>query len=133
MSLSLGSDQNAVVDPFEEIGGLEMHERLATNERGRFRPDVLMRIASANGYRSLGWFGGGVLTEGALADFVVVRDDTVRTVGSRAGQIAYTATAADVSTVVIDGRLVVDRGEHLRLGPIAPLFRDAFDALRVER
>ena len=133
VSLSLGSDQNAVVDPFEEIRGLEMHERLATNERGRFRPDVLMRIASANGYRSIGWFGGGVLAEGALADFVVVRDDTVRTVGSRAGQIAYTATAADVSTVVVDGQLVVDRGEHLRLGPIAPLFRDAFDALRVER
>ncbi len=133
VSLSLGSDQHAVVDPFEEMRALEMHERLTTNERGRFRPDALMRIASANGYRSLGWFGGGVLAEGALADFVVVRDDTVRTVGSRAGQIAYTATAADVSTVMVDGQLVVDRGEHLRLGPIAPLFRDAFDALRVER
>jgi formiminoglutamate deiminase len=133
VSLSLGSDQNAVADPFEEIRGLEMNERLATNERGRFRADALVRIATANGYRSLGWFGGGVLAEGALADFVVVRDDTVRTVGSRAGQIVYTATAADVSTVVVGGRLVVDRGEHLRLGPIAPLFRDAFDALRDER
>ncbi|MEP6630642.1 MAG: formimidoylglutamate deiminase [Lapillicoccus sp.] len=130
VSLSLGSDQNAVVDPFEEIRGLEMNERLRTNERGRFAPEALVRIATANGYRSLGWFGGGVITQGALADFVVVRDDTVRTVGSRAGQIVYTATAADVSTVVVDGRLVVDRGEHQRLGPVAPLFRDAFDALR---
>ena len=78
---SLGSDQNAVVDPFEEIRGLEMNERLSTNERGRFRTDELVRVATANGYRSLGWFGGGVIAEGALADFVVVRDDTVRTVG----------------------------------------------------
>ena len=130
VSLSLGSDQHAVVDPFEEIRGLEMNERLRSNERGRFAPEALVRIATANGYRSLGWFGGGVITQGALADFVVVRDDTVRTVGSRAGQIVYTATAADVSTVVVDGRLVVDRGEHQRLGPVAPLFRDAFDALR---
>ena len=129
-SLSLGSDQHAVIDPFEEMRGLEMHERLTTNERGRFRPEELVRTASANGYRSLGWFGGGVLAAGALADFVVVRDDTVRTVGSRAGQIVYTATAADVDTVVVGGKVVVERGEHVRLGPVAPLYRDAFDALR---
>ena len=133
VSLSLGSDQNAVVDPFEELRGLEMNERLTTNERGRFRPDELVRVASANGYRSLGWFGGGEIAEGALADFVVVRDDTIRTVGSRSGQIVYSATAADVATVVVGGQVVVDRGEHQRLGSVAPLFRDAFDALRVER
>jgi len=133
VSLSLGSDQNAVVDPFEEMRGLEMNERLSTNERGRFRTDELVRVATANGYRSLGWFGGGVIAEGALADFVVVRDDTIRTIGSRAGQIVYTATGADVATVVIGGQVVVDRGEHQRLGSVAPLFRDAFDALRVER
>jgi formiminoglutamate deiminase len=133
VSLSLGSDQNAVVDPFEELRGLEMNERLSTNERGRFRTDELVRMATANGYRSLGWFGGGVIAEGALADFVVVRDDTIRTIGSRAGQIVYTATGADVATVVIGGQVVVDRGEHQRLGSVAPLFRDAFDALRVER
>ncbi len=133
VSLSLGSDQHAVIDPFEEVRGLEMHERLVTNERGRFRPEELMRAASANGYRSLGWFGGGVLAPGALADFVVVRDDTVRTVGSRAGQILYAATASDVVMVVVGGDVIVERGEHVRLGSIAPLLRDAFDALREDR
>ncbi|MEO8829706.1 formimidoylglutamate deiminase [Lapillicoccus sp.] len=133
VSLSLGSDQHAVIDPFEEVRGLEMHERLVTNERGRFRPDELLRAASANGYRSLGWFGGGVLAPGALADFVVVRDDTVRTVGSKAGQILYAATASDVAMVVVGGDVIVERGEHVRLGSIAPLLRDAFDALRDDR
>ncbi len=132
VSLSLGSDQHAVIDPFEELRALEMHERLSAMERGRFSPSQLIRAASANGYRSLGWFGGGVLAPGALADLVVVRDDTVRTVGSRASQIIYSATAADVDTVMVGGKLVVERGEHLRLGPIAPLFRDAFDLLREE-
>ncbi len=132
VSLSLGSDQQAVIDPFEELRALEMHERLSTNERGRFRPEQLVRVATANGYRSLGWFGGGVLSAGALADLVVVRDDTIRTVGCRASQVMYAATAADVDTVMVGGTLVVERGEHLRLGPVAPLFRDAFDALRVD-
>ena len=47
--LALGSDQHAVIDPFEEIRGLEMHERLATNERGRFTPDELVAAATATG------------------------------------------------------------------------------------
>lgn len=130
VSLSLGSDEHAVIDPFEELRGLEMHERLSSNERGRFSAQQLVRVASANGYRSLGWFGGGVLTAGALADLVVVRNDSVRTVGSKASQIVYSATADDVDTVMVAGKVIVERGEHLRLGSVAPLLRDAFDVLR---
>jgi len=130
VSLSLGSDEQAVIDPFEELRALEMHERLSSNERGRFSAQQLLRAASANGYRSLGWFGGGVLAAGGLADLVVLRPDSVRTVGSKASQIIYSATAADVDTVMVAGRLVVERGEHLRLGSVGPLLRDAFEVLR---
>ena len=92
--LTLGSDQQAVIDPFEELRGLEMHERLATGERGRFTPGDLIMIASEDGYRSLGWADGGRIADGAPADFVVVRSDSVRTTGARPDQIAYAATAA---------------------------------------
>ena len=78
-------------------------------------------------------FDGGALAVGHLADLVAVRDDTVRTVGVRAGQIPYAATAADVHTVIVGGVVVVERGEHVRLGSVGPLFRDAFDILREER
>jgi len=128
--LTLGSDQHSVIDPFEEMRGLEMHERLLTGERCRFTPEELLEAASADGYRSLGVPEGGALAVGHLADFVVVRDDTVRTVGARPAQIPYAATASDVDTVVVGGHVIVERGEHLRLGPVAPLFRDAFDLLR---
>ena len=36
VQLALGGDQHAVIDLFAEARGLEMHERLATGERGRF-------------------------------------------------------------------------------------------------
>ncbi len=126
--LTLGSDQNAVIDPFEEVRGLEMHERLVTGERGRFTPAGLVNVATHLGYASLGW-DGGRLAPGALADFVVVRDDSPRTVGSRADQVAYAATASDVRMVVVGGEVVVRDGQH-RLGPVAPLLRHAFDRLR---
>jgi formiminoglutamate deiminase len=127
-SLTLGSDQHAVIDPFEELRGLELHERLVTGERGCFTPGNLIMIASEAGYRSLGWPMGGRIADGALADFVVVRADSVRTAGAYPSQIAYAATAADVDQVVIGGQMVVRDGRH-RLGSPALLLTEALDQL----
>jgi len=127
-ALTLGSDQHAVIDPFEELRGLEMHERLATGERGRFTPGDLMTIASAAGYRSLGWPDGGRIADGAVADFVVVRSDSVRTTGARPDQIGYAATAADIDHVVVAGQVIVREGQH-RLGSPARLLAAALDQL----
>ena len=41
--LCLGSDSHAVVDPFEEMRALEMHERLRHGVRERFTPGELLR------------------------------------------------------------------------------------------
>jgi formiminoglutamate deiminase len=127
--LSLGSDQHAVIDPFEEVRGLEMHERLASNERGRFSPGQLLDAATLEGYRSLGWSDAGAIAAGQLADFVAVRLDTVNTVGSKAGQVLYSATRTDVDTVVVGGRPVVSDGMH-HFGDVARLLGTALADLR---
>ncbi|RKR76489.1 amidohydrolase family protein [Frondihabitans australicus] len=106
-SLCLGSDQNAVVDPFEEVRGLELDERLVTGQRGRFTPAELLHSASAAGYASLGWSDGGTLAAGSLADFVVVDDSSVRTAGGESLQLPLVATSADVTDVVVAGSHVV--------------------------
>jgi formiminoglutamate deiminase len=122
--LVLGSDQHAVVDPFEEVRGLEMDERLATLERGRFTAAELMTAATADGYRSLGWPEGGVLAVGAAADLVAVRLDSPRTAGSEPAQVLYSATGSDVSDVVVGGDHVVSEGRH-RLGDVGTLLSEA--------
>jgi formiminoglutamate deiminase len=124
--LSLGSDQHVVIDPFEELRGLEMHERLVTNERDRFSANDLLLAASFNGYRSLGWSDGGHLSKGALADFVTVRTDTVNTAGAAHDQILYACVASDVSTVVVGGDVVVSDGHH-RMGDVGRLLVGAID------
>jgi formiminoglutamate deiminase len=126
--LTLGSDQHAVIDPFEEQRGLEMHERLATGERGRFSPQDLIMIASEAGYRSLGWRDGGRIADGSLADFIVVRSDSVRTTGTRPEQIGFAATAADIAQVIVGGKVIVRDGHH-RLGSPAQLLAAALDQL----
>ena len=126
--ISLGSDQHAVIDPFEEIRGIEMHERLKSNERGRFGVAQLLEMGTAAGYRSLGWDGGRIAV-GALADLVAVRIDSRRTGGVAPGQIIFGATGADVSDVVVGGRQVVSRGMH-PIGPIDDIVTEAIAAVR---
>ena len=124
--LSLGSDQNAVIDLIEEARALEMHERVATLQRGRFSPGDLLRALTA--HASLGWPAAGRLEPGAVADLVAVRLDTVRTAGSAPGQVLLAAGAADVDTVIVGGEVVVESGRH-RLGDVGALLVAAINPL----
>jgi formiminoglutamate deiminase len=124
--LALGGDQHAVTDPFAEARGLEMHERLASGERGRFTPAALLDALTA--HRALGWPDAGRLEPGARADLVAVRLDTPRTAGVDPAQVVLAASAADVDTVVVDGRVVVAGGRHV-LGDVGGLLRAAIAPL----
>jgi formiminoglutamate deiminase len=124
--LSLGSDQHAVIDLLEEARALEMDERLESLQRGRFSPPELLAALTAHG--SVGWPDAGRLEAGARADLVAVRLDTVRTAGADPAQLLLAATAADVDTVVVDGRTVVTEGHHV-LGDVGRLLTDAITPL----
>lgn len=124
--LSLGSDQHAVIDLIEEARALEMHERLASLQRGTFEPAELMAAATA--HESIGWPDAGRIEVGARADLVAVRLDSVRTAGSDPAQVLLAATAADVDTLVVDGQIVVEGGRH-RLGDVGQLLREAIEPL----
>ncbi len=123
--LSLGTDQHAVIDLFEELRGVELDERLQAQQRGRFRPGDL--VAMLGGHGSIGWSDAGRLEVGARADLVAVRLDSVRTAGSAAEQAIYAATAADVDTVIVDGRTVVSGGAHV-LGDVGRLLQTGIEA-----
>jgi formiminoglutamate deiminase len=127
--LCLGSDQHAVIDAFEEARGLESHERLASLQRGRFAPSELVDALTWQGHAAIGWPEVGQITVGAPADFVAVSTSSARTAGGRPDQLVFSATASDVTDVVVSGRPVVREGEHLAMGPVGPLLADAIDEL----
>jgi formiminoglutamate deiminase len=126
--ITLGSDQHAVIDPLEEARALEMDERLGTRQRGRFSPDELVRALTDDGQRSLGWPDAGRIEPGARADFTTIRLDSVRTAGSVPRQAIFAATAADVHSLVVDGRVIVEDGRH-RLGDVGRLLAAAIEPL----
>ena len=120
--LTLGSDSHAVIDLLAEARGVELGERLASQERGHFTAAELACAATVAGHASLGWPEAGQLAPGGLADLVTVRLDSVRTAGATDAtaleSVIFGATAADVTDVVIGGRDVVRDGEHLLLADV---------------
>jgi len=126
--LTLGSDQNACVDLLEEARALELDDRLVSLRRGRFSLAALVDSLTTAGHASLGWPDAGRLATGHRADLVALRTDTVRTAGALPEQLVLVAGAADVDTVLVDGRLVVSGGRHV-LGDVAALLAEAITAL----
>jgi formiminoglutamate deiminase len=127
--LSLGSDQHAGVDPLVEARAVEHGERLRTGQRGRLSPDELVTALTSAGNAALGWPDAGRIEQGAPADLVAVRLDSVRTAGCHPAQVMYAATAADVHTVVANGRIIAVDGHHEELGDVGQLLCEAIEEL----
>ena len=129
--ISLGSDQHVVLDALRETQGLEAGERLRSGQRGRFSPAELITALTEGGARSLD-LPVGALEVGKACDFVAVRTDSMRTMGSLDEQIILTASASDVHLTVSGGKVRVRDGVHTELGDIAELYARAFAALEME-
>ncbi|OUM44290.1 formimidoylglutamate deiminase [Arthrobacter sedimenti] len=137
-TLALGTDQHAVVDPWLEMRALEHGERLRTGRRGHFDPAALHGVASLGGATAQGRPGAG-FRPGCAADFMAVDPHSARTAGSVWEQLAYTATAQDVTAVVVGGALLARDGVHAALGRPADLLvaaiarlDEAADSLQLE-
>lgn len=106
--ICLGSDSHAVIDLFEEMRGVEMHDRLRTGVRGHWSAQALLDCATTSGHAALGLADAGSVT---------LAPASPRTAGTGADvhTAVFAATAADVTEVVIDGRVVFD-GDHARVG-----------------
>jgi cytosine/adenosine deaminase-related metal-dependent hydrolase len=132
---SLGSDSHAVIDMFEEARAVELDERLARQERGVIGAPRLLRAATEDGQHALGWTDAGQLETGQRADFVAVDLNSVRTAGGQptAETVVFAASAADVTDVVVDGRVVVADRRHVSVDVAAELSAAITDLMDVPR
>lgn len=125
VALSIGSDQHAVIDPFEEIRSIETNERLRSLRRGNHPAAALLTAGTASGHACLGWPAGGVIAVGAPADLTTISLTSVRLAGAPSDRLAeaivYAATSADVTDVHIAGRHVVSGGRHATIDVAAEL------------
>jgi formiminoglutamate deiminase len=132
-SLSLGSDQHAVIDLFEEARAVELDERIRTRERGHWTAGELLAAATCNGHSALGWPEAGRLEPGSYADLVTVGLDSVRLAGAAPGHLAesvvFAAAPADIRHVMVSGRQVVRDGRHLLIDDVPAALSQAIATL----
>ncbi|WP_244931316.1 formimidoylglutamate deiminase [Nocardioides sp. W7] len=116
--LTLGSDSHAVIDLFEEMRAVEMDERLATRQRGHWSAAELLTAATTTGHGSLGFPDAGAIERGHRADLVTLDTASPRTAGTGAngGTAVFAATAADVTQVMVEGRIVFEPGDREQIG-----------------
>jgi formiminoglutamate deiminase len=123
--LAVGSDSQAAIDLFEEARAIELDERLARLERGNQNAAALLEAATRDGQRAIGWPEAGAIERGGLADLVNLSADGVRLAGispdTAAASIVFSATAADVTNVIVGGEFVVRDGRHVSLDIAAEL------------
>jgi formiminoglutamate deiminase len=114
--ITLGSDSHAVIDLLEEMRALELDERLATQQRGHWTAAEL--LAAGTAHESLGFDDAGTIAVGRRADLVTIDTTSTRTAGTGADEATavFAATAADVTHVVADGRVVATRDDHEDIG-----------------
>lgn len=128
-AVCVGTDSHAVIDIFEEVRGMEMHQRLATGHRGVISPTDLALAATTAGSRSLA-FPDSAIAVGAPADFIVIDAETPRLAGlgspGTIDEIVFSATSADVTDVFVAGGRIVSRGSHQK-------WDQTRDALRLDR
>ena len=76
-------------------------------------PLEALQMATVNGARQMGRADLGRLAPGVVADIVLVRLNTPRAVPSPdpASALVYSASAADVHSVLVDGRVLLDAGQ----------------------
>jgi formiminoglutamate deiminase len=117
--LTIGTDSNAIIEPFEEARAIELDERLASGVRGGHTGAALLEAATAAGYAGLGWPDGGTIREGALADLVAIRLDGVHLAGAQPADLIdaliFAGGAADVGEVIAGGEFIVRDGSHVSL------------------
>jgi formimidoylglutamate deiminase len=134
--LCLGSDSQAMIDPFAEMRALEHHERLRTRRRnalvqppfGLEVAPLLLAAAAGGGAGALG-IGAGAISPGAPADLVAVDLGHPALAGadaaSLAAMVALHGSAGLVTDVWVQGRQVVGDRAH----PLAAAAREAFLAV----
>jgi formiminoglutamate deiminase len=116
--LTLGSDSHAVIDLFEEMRGVELDERLATQQRGHWSAAELLLAGTVDGHRSLGFPGAGRIEVGAPADLVTIDLTSPRTAGTGGDEATavFAAGGGDVVQVVRDGVVVASAGDVSDVG-----------------
>lgn len=134
--ITIGTDgtcSNNDLDMFEELRTATFLQKSAMGDPLVLPAREALRMSTANGARAMGYADGelGMIREGALADLIVIdlQKPHLQPIHDLVSNIVYCGKASDVDTVVVDGRIVVERGRIAGLD-LPKLYADVAAAVK---
>jgi len=112
-----GAASNNNLDMFEEIRLSGLLQKGIHHDPTLIDANTALNLATAGGARALRIEGLGIIREGALADIILLDFDKphLQPDDNPVSNIVYSASAADVDTVIINGVLLYSGGEFYTL------------------
>ncbi|KAF4226858.1 hypothetical protein CNMCM6805_003981 [Aspergillus fumigatiaffinis] len=121
VNVSIGADgapcQNTC-DLLQELKLAAIIQRSISHNPRLFRAETILEMGTINGARALGLADQiGSLEVGKKADLIAIdiRKPHLQPCNNPVSNVVYSATGRDVSVVVVDGQLIVDRGKVLTM------------------
>lgn len=120
ISVALGTDgasSNNKLDMFEEMRAAAYLQKVILKDPTALPVDQVIRMATANGAKALGFDNSGEIKEGMAADIIIIDMEKPRYYPKYNAKAAlvYSGNSSDVETVIIDGRIVMEKGEILTM------------------
>lgn len=117
---ALGTDgpaSNADMDMLAVIRQSALLEKYLRLDPEALPGDTTLRMATQHGAQAMGFAGSGVLQEGAPADLILIDFDRphLRPRHDLVANVVHSAKGADVTHVIVDGRLLMRDRELLTL------------------
>lgn len=134
--IALGTDgpaSNADMDMFAVIRQQVLLEKYTQENPEALPGDRALRMATQNGAQAMGFAGSGVLAEGRPADLILVDFDRphLRPRHDLIANLVHSAKGADVSDLIVDGRVIMRERVLLTLDEERILYEAERRALRM--
>ena len=128
LTVALGTDSaasNNVLDPFREMKFAALMQRAVHGDPGLWPPRAILEAATCNGARALGLSDKiGSLQVGKRADMILIdlqkphlAPPPAENAETLAELLVFAATAADVDTSIVEGRVLMRNRKVLSLDP----------------
>ncbi|MCQ1528891.1 amidohydrolase [Lutispora saccharofermentans] len=120
INIALGTDgasSNNNLDMLEEIRTASYLQKVISKDPTALPVDQVLKMATVNGAKALGFENTGVIREGMAADLIVINTQKPWYYPryNTKSAIVYSGNSSDVEYVIIDGRLIMEKGEIITM------------------
>jgi 5-methylthioadenosine/S-adenosylhomocysteine deaminase len=120
INVCLGTDgaaSNNNLDMLEEMRAVSYLQKVYCDDPTVLPVDQCLKMATVNGARALGFSNLGGIEKGNIADIIVINTEKPYYYPKYnvKSAIVYSGNSADVETVIIDGRIVMENGKLLTM------------------